>query len=111
MKFNFPALDDDGYPTDEVLEWIENYNPFENGGFSELLEILVDLWRWDDYIEIKRPYKGRKTIWLHTGGWSGNESIINALNKNVYFWINWKLSKVGGHYKFSIPTSEFYDKH
>jgi hypothetical protein len=38
---------------------------------------------------------------LKTGGWSGNEDIINALQQNVVFWTKyWRTSKRGGFYAF-----------
>jgi len=41
---------------------------------------------------------------LHTGGWSGNEDIIEALKKS-YFWIfYWEKSVKGGHYYFTISS-------
>jgi hypothetical protein len=43
---------------------------------------------------------------LHTFGWSGNESIVDALDKNVLFWMTcWEQSNRGGHYKFEIPMN------
>ena len=44
-------------------------------------------------------------VWLmeyHTGGWSGNEQIVGAMQK-TYFWVfYWQLSRRGGHYWFEI---------
>ena len=54
----------------------------------------------------RRPYSGKITIELHTGGWSGNEDLIRALQKS-YFWSFWRISKVGGHYYFKIPLKQY----
>lgn len=36
-----------------------------------------------------------------TGGWSGNESIIGAMQKNRMVWnFLWEQSRRGGHYVF-----------
>jgi len=49
-------------------------------------------------------------IALVVGGWSGNESIIRALENNKH-WIwtmNWVQSRRGGHYIFELK--EFDDE-
>jgi len=38
---------------------------------------------------------------LHTGGWSGNEEIIRAMQDNRVWWgMFWESSRRGGHYEF-----------
>lgn len=44
---------------------------------------------------------------LHTGGWSGNEEIIKALQGNKLFWLMWwQKTERGGHYTFEIDFSQ-----
>ena len=86
------TFDRDGYPTEETLECIA----------------AVNAWPWDRYdawIEFCREAyaEGRgwiretpKTLVFVTGGWSGNESVIRAMEQNLMFVWFWRGSKRGG---------------
>jgi len=102
-------LDNDGYPTDLALTLIEEANPLEKNP-HDLMAFVKSLWQYADWgwsEKKKKTYAGKKAILysISTGGWSGNESLIYALknNKNFFWSLYWKESKVGGHYKFLIP--------
>ena len=44
---------------------------------------------------------------FNTGGWSGNEEIIDALQRNAMFWARcWEMSKRGGEHVFRLPEEE-----
>jgi len=90
--------DQDGYPTEEELQHIEKFPA--DGKMRELAEYVVNLWHWDDWAKLE----GDK-LELHTGGWSGNEMVVMALEKQTLFWaFYWQKSERGGHYHFSgIP--------
>ena len=48
-----------------------------------------------------------KRLFLDTGGWSGNEEIIGALQENVILWaFYWVQSRRGGHYIFEFPMKK-----
>jgi len=88
------GLDANGYPSDETLNEIASYR----GDWDALLEHirpLIDGRGW-----IRRD--GCK--WeLATGGWSGCESVIEALQRNRIFWGEcWYSSRRGGLYEFKI---------
>jgi len=99
-------LDDDGYPTDEYLESIEKWN--YKLGFGELMKHVRQGWwcgssLWDevdildDFDKVATQYR------ISTGGWSGNEDIIGAMQNNALFWISyWVQSRRGGHYIFEV---------
>ena len=94
-----PTFDSDGYPTEETLEIIAKWeNDYEN-----LMEFVREAWRWkDDYFHLTIK-DGERMHELHTGGWSGNESLMGALKQNQLFWVMcWQESRRGGHYKFII---------
>jgi hypothetical protein len=49
--------------------------------------------------------------YLSTGGWSGNEDIINALETNFMFYLMyWMRSSRGGHYIFAPCTMDVISK-
>lgn len=87
------------YPSDEFLDYVRTYNTFRNGP-CELIERIWDEWHYPDYI---RWYPKTKTLKISTGGWSGHEEIISALQENFAFWsLYWRATLRGGHYTFKI---------
>jgi hypothetical protein len=91
-------MNDDGYPTDEELEKIAKWH-YED--FEGLLEYVKARWAYADAGYWRK--RGGK-YWVSTAGWSGNESIITALERNFHFWsFCWILSRRGGHYIFQLP--------
>ena len=85
------------YPTKEELEFIALYRFNHDKGFLPLVEHILRLWHWSDYAK----WDG-KNLELHTGGWSGNEDIINALTDTPFWMFYWKKSERGGHYYFEV---------
>lgn len=65
---------------------------------------IVDMFQeeWQEYGTIvQNREKGDLQLW--TGGWSGNEAIIAALQANLLFFsLYWQESKRGGYYRFKI---------
>ena len=91
-------LDEDGYPTDELLERVRKW-PYDQG-FEGLLELVQANWNWDNYFQ----KDGNKYV-LCTGGWSGNEDLIGALMENHLFWACcWESSQRGGRYEFEVSA-------
>ncbi len=96
----------EGYPEDSELNAIENWKIEDTFG---LLEFIADRWAYADWGYIERWGKAKITkqdtlfLELHTAGWSGNESIINALIRNRlfkgFFHVKWER---GGHWYFEI---------
>jgi len=95
-------MDKDGYPTDDELETIRNWS--HEGGFNQLMEYIREQWIWPHFIGCVEEES--KKIWhISTGGWSGHEDIMRALQDNFVFWTTcWLWSKRGGHYKFEISS-------
>jgi len=92
------ALDSDGYPLQESLDAIEQYDLFTKP-LAGLLALLRETWWAADWGYSIR----RKTLHLSTGGWSGNEKTVQYLKRNYSFWrLCWEDHRVGGHYRFRL---------
>lgn len=91
-----PTFDADGYPTDETLRAISEWPvPDDTQG---LIEFVMAAWKYPDAIRYKNRW-----FTFETGGWSGNESIVAALNKNLMFRVlYWYESRRGGHYEYRV---------
>ncbi len=94
------------YPTKSELKKIREWDC--NDGYKELMEFVKSIWEYADCgFWSKRGNKYK----ISTGGWSGNEDIIDALSKNSIFWMAcWLESKRGGHYIFEIPKALFISR-
>ena len=93
------------YPTDAQLGVIANFD-WKMRNVRYFLDRLEEAWNknygWFDL-------KGVRVLYLHvaTGGWSGNEVIIDALQRNVTFWERyWQQSERGGRHTFKIDLRE-----
>jgi len=101
--------DDEGYPTDSACKYISKWS--YHHGYKSLLRFVRSLWYLSDWGWHEEPYewygeKGTKYL-ISTAGWSGNESLISALEENRLFWVFcWQESRRGGHYEFRIRKNE-----
>ena len=90
-------MDIDGYPDEEELKKIETWDWHDPSG---LLEFVHDRWKYAD-----RGYWSQdgNLYSISTAGWSGNEDLLAALERNTFFWMfNWMSSRRGGHYEFEV---------
>lgn len=94
-KWPNEALDDDGYPTEEALQFIENYDIAQDSP-EGLIKFIEEIWYHGDWGFIQDGDK----LELHTGGWSGNEDVIRSLQKTFFWTFFWESSRRGGHYYF-----------
>ena len=79
------------------LSKIETWGP----NHKALMKYIKDLWQYDYWTEMKG--ENEIVYKISTGGWSGNEEIIEALKSNIIFWsMCWYQSRRGGHYIFKI---------
>ena len=103
-------MDTDGYPTPEELEsirtWPSIYKSTGHKAHHGLMEFIEERWRWADagyWTWTIDTMKGIESFSISTGGWSGNEDIIQAMERNIMFWATcWQSSKRGGHYEFEV---------
>ncbi len=113
-------FDEQGYPTEEALEAIRKWEITgnDNQKVHDLLDFVEELWYYPEFFcwykttilkdwgnadGSKCKVKYRKLL-ISTGGWSGNEDVIDALHENLMFWmLYWYKTERGGHYWFEIP--------
>ena len=97
-------FDEDGYPTEETLERIEKWDWQDALG---CLRFVKDCWHWDDWA-VETAAKEGIEFRFATGGWSGNESLIGALQRNHMVWVlAWRMSQSGGLFVFHyLPLKE-----
>lgn len=109
---NDPTFDRYGYPTDETLEAIEHWPHTDWAG---LMEFVVEAWHECGWIECRSDspyftddYHADEQIWCAaTGGWSGNESITCAMERNQLFTsLCWYASIRGGYHEWRVPVGD-----
>lgn len=102
------VLLEDGYPTDEWLEFLERYTPDESLPILKLMqEIFPNGWLISSVLmTIYEDFeKNIYNVELHTGRQSCNEEIIEVMLHNFHFtnsemiYVAWKR---GGYYYFEI---------
>jgi hypothetical protein len=104
-------LDEDGYPTDDALEIIEKWHWSDTKGWFEFIQSIWHLrsWGWTEGEEPHDWDENRKVYRydISTAGWSGNEDIIRAMQRNDMLWLlTWVQSRRGGHYIFEGREDE-----
>lgn len=98
-----PTFDKDGYPTDETLSIIETWN-FRD--FDGLVDYVTEAWSDYGTAYIHEAEGKYIELQLTTGGWSGNESIIMAMERNLAWWgLHWFQSTRGGKHNFLRRTT------
>jgi hypothetical protein len=100
------------YPSEIVLERIKKFDIFEED-IEKLIELIENEWEFADcgYFTYKGKYRNHRLLKLSTGGWSGNEEIIDALKSNFAFWsAYWWKEERGGHYWFKIKSLRGFEK-
>lgn len=104
-----PTYDQDGYPTDDTLEALE-----QMADARDTLNYLAAAWLKaygsvspilrDCEAEVVHQEEGERYLRLSTGGWSGNEALIAAFKTNTLVWlVTWCLSARGGLFIFRYP--------
>ena len=91
-----------GYPEEEDLEKIRSY-PIDKTIHEpdELMKFIRSHWEFAEWGWRQEEGEAATRYHVSTGGWSGNELLIRALQENRVFWsLHWEESRRGGHYKF-----------
>lgn len=105
-----PLLDDDGYPTDAALQIIKLWTWRDKKGWFDFIKSIWwhQDWGWGETKLECSLYGEIIQYEISTGGWSGNESVIQAMqeNKNSLWSFTWYSSRRGGHYTFRRNLNE-----
>lgn len=102
------------YPSDAALERIKAWD------FNTPLEWFAYIkqagnwwpdpepWGWSEEDVFADDFDGkRRRFHISTGGWSGNEDILSAMEENFMLWgLTWQSSRRGGHYVFEVRLEE-----
>ena len=95
-------MDQNGYPEESVIRKIKKWDIMKEG-VDGLLDLVEENWKYAEAGGFRLTGKQVRKLECHTYGWSGNEDIIQALEKNTMFWpLYWYKSLRGGHYYFQI---------
>lgn len=110
--------DRDGYPLEEELKRVREWDDFTFEGYKEFFEFLRTIWNYATDSDGEQWYfQGPQQFWdgdneclqyqISTGGWSGNEEIISVMRENFVLWSQtWYLHKRGGHFQFLVRVKQ-----
>ena len=107
-----PTFEANGYPAVETLEAIKKWPVKSRKECHDLLAFVRSAWsypdRWserekdDGVFGDGQPAKIR-IYEMSTGGWSGNEDLVSAMEANILFWaISLESTHRGGLYIFHL---------
>jgi hypothetical protein len=98
---------DNPYPTDEALDALASFT----GTPGEFLQAVHRQWndghgRWDEArLSGDRAEQPGTRVVLVTGGWSGNESVIAAVQDTMFHLMFWYSSTRGGLHEYRVPET------
>ncbi len=100
------------YPDEKELKSIETWDVTTSKGLKGLIKYIKGMWIscGNDSAFMFNTGRYNYVLGLTTVGWSGNEDIIEALEKNYNFWDGWHTIKRGGHYYFEWYKEKFRDE-
>lgn len=103
-----PIRGDNGYPHEEETERIRLWKIVDNDDFHAVMSYVAARWKYPDYWEVHDRLntigQPEKEYVFSTGGWSGNESLVLAIEQNAILQMVGAQSWVrGGHYVYRFP--------
>lgn len=109
-------LDDDGYPTDDWIAAMSQANDALSAARWMRDKFPEFVWAIGNTFE-PNVYQGKDdfdhdilVIRYSTGGWSGQEEFINAVESGPCGWLYLWSWRRGGHYEFRIPMHDLERK-
>jgi hypothetical protein len=93
------------HPTEEFLVCLREDEEFwKPENIDAFIDILRIVWWIPERHLIYDP--AERTLTLFTGGWSGNEGIIEALQHTLFWMLYQKRGRTVGDYTFVFPEKE-----
>ena len=91
------------YPTEEELEQVRTWDFHDVRYLFRFIELSEGMRHYGSFTRTTMP-DGRERIRMATGGWSGNEDMLGALERNfIVHGSYWQLSARGGLEIYIIP--------
>lgn len=97
-------IDDDGYPTDEALDYLRAFT----GSTEELVAYVRSLCGHSVLKDFTNGFgRPEKRLTLITAGWSGCESVVGALHETMFHLMFWESSFRGGKHTYTFSPSQW----
>lgn len=97
-----PSFDIDGYPTEETLGTIERWEIRTLADAQKLMDFVGEATKAYGRYDVEETPKGQRVTFA-TGGWSGNESVMQALgNNHMVTAMYWESSHRGGKHVYFL---------
>ena len=102
-----PTFDRDGYPTDETLDALRQWDLADA---NAALDFIAAAWNtqdgdcrhalYDAEEHVIHAEHGERFLRLVIGEWSGNEALVYAFRESLVWDLTWRLSTAGGLHIF-----------
>jgi hypothetical protein len=98
------------YPREDQLQRVREWPHDDMRGWLAYIKSIgnywpeSDPWGWTEEDTLNAAGRPTRRYHISTGGWSGNEDIISAMQDNAMLWtLYWQSSQRGGHHTFEVP--------
>lgn len=101
--------DDDGYPTDDELDAIATYSGSVEGFLQAARAAWPEDFGWwrEAPVHAALPHsRDGLEVRLVTGGWSGCESVVAAIERTMFHALFWESSLRGGVTTYFVPDGQ-----
>lgn len=102
-----PVLGSDGYPHDIEVQRIISWRIRNRDDVLALVAYVKRRWTYADvgYWTEVVDRDGTVHLMMSTGGWSGNEDLVDALESSIAWGLCFDSHRRGGHYVLVVPTT------
>lgn len=106
-----PTFDANGYPTEETKLAIKEWEFQDASGWLQYVREAWDyrygeIWEENCLTKMTTGWEVCRALKMATGGWSGNEEIVSAMQENFALWgLLWESSHRGGLEVFKVSNA------